>query len=335
MDAFTRPCDGEQCIICLQAIIPSQEGCFITVPSKRLRRVSKKTQDSFTFRWNVTKRVNGAHGDSWDNAKKGHVATEKRIVSSVEDTLERFCTLEKLRRQAKEVATLLRKSVSTVCFTGAGVSTSSGIPDYRGSGGIDNLGDHAQGELQRKKENVQEEEEEEEDIDYTTLQPTFSHRALVALNTVDMLQYVITQNCDNLHSKAGLPRVYLSELHGNVFIEYCEKCLTQYTRDYCVDVYSTDCYLEPYYQQCETCGHNHYTGRVCERDRCRGNLRDTIVNFGDDLHQFICGGLIAARRKARHADLCLTLGTSLSVFPASELPTLAKKLVIVNLQAEN
>ena len=182
-------------------------------------------------------------------------------------------------------------------------------------------------------EQVDEEEEEEEDVDYGALQPTYAHLALAKLQDMDKLHGCATQNCDNLHSKAGVRDHLISDLHGNVFKEYCEKCFTEYTRDYSVDKYSTDCFNEPYYRKCETCGWNHYTGRLCDTGKCRGKLKDTIVNFGDDLHPMVCGGLWKASRKCRHADLCLTLGTSLTVYPASDLPLKAKKLVIVNLQA--
>lgn len=60
----------------------------------------------------------------------------------------------------------------------------------------------------------------------------------------DRIQYIVTQNCDSLERKAGIDPSKLSELHGNVFVEYCERCMREYVRDYCVDEFSTDCYLE-------------------------------------------------------------------------------------------
>ncbi len=73
----------------------------------------------------------------------------------------------------------------------------------------------------------------------------------------------------------------MTDLHGNVFVEYCEKCKTEYERDYEVDAFSTDCYAERWYVKCGNCQHNHYTGRHCSEKGCRGKLRDTIVNFGE------------------------------------------------------
>lgn len=69
-----------------------------------------------------------------------------------------------------------------------------------------------------------------------------------------MLQYVITQNCDGLHVRSGLPRSAVAEVHGSVFVEFCEACRTEYVRPYCVDLFSTDARNEPWHVKCETCG---------------------------------------------------------------------------------
>ncbi len=182
----------------------------------------------------------------------------------------------------------------------------------------------------------EEEEEEEEydgDAEYTRLRPTLAHKCLVELYKRNKLHYCITQNCDDLHSKAGLPREITSDLHGNVFVEYCERCKREYRRDYCVDLYSTDCLREPWAVKCKACSWNHYTGRVCEIDGCKGRLRDTIVNFGDSLHQGVLGGLDGAETASRGADLSICLGSSLTVSPAFTLPSLSKTTAIINLQS--
>jgi mono-ADP-ribosyltransferase sirtuin 6 len=119
--------------------------------------------------------------------------------------------------------------------------------------------------------------------------------------------------------------------HGNVFKEYCEKCLKEFHRDYCVDLFSTDCHKEPWYVRCPDCKWNHYTGRLCD---CGGKLRDTIVNFGDNLFtNGVCGGLPRARKESKRADVMLALGSSLTVPPANGLVTRARRLVVCNLQA--
>ena len=144
----------------------------------------------------------------------------------------------------------------------------AGIPDYRGTQGVDTLSHLSQRPKDREKGKKKEkEEEEEEDVDYTKLMPTPSHLAITSLIEDGLANYVITQNCDSLHLRAGTPRHALTELHGNVFVEYCERCMREYVRDFEVDLYSTSCYKEKWWVRCSTCGLNHYTGRLCE-DKC-------------------------------------------------------------------
>lgn len=91
-------------------------------------------------------------------------------------------------------------------------------------------------------------------------------------------------------------------------------------------------YNEAWFEKCQSCGWGHYTGRLCSSKRCRGKLRDTIVNFGDDLHERVLGGLPRAEQECRKADLCVGLGSSLTVTPANSLLQLATRTVICNLQ---
>ena len=299
------------------------------MPSKQLKRLSGTKAKRLRIKWDESKVVNNLHFQCWEGivGDAALPSIDRRLVDAVESTVERFSSMETINRQVGDIVELLLEAKRIVSFTGAGISASAGIPTYRGAAGIDNLDHFATTKGQK------EEEEEEEDVDYAELEPTFAHSALTKLQDMDKLHGCITQNCDNLHSKAGIRSELISDLHGNVFKEYCEKCYTEYERDFAVDQYSTDCYDEAWYSECPTCSFNHYTGRLCDTGRCKGKLRDTIVNFGDDLHQFVCGGLWKASRKCRHADLCLALGSSLTVKPASDLPLKAKRLVIVNLQA--
>jgi len=171
-----------------------------------------------------------------------------------------------------------------------------------------------------------------EDTDYSLLEPSLGHKALKTLYDNDCMHFIITQNCDDLHGKSGFPRDRIVDLHGNVFVEWCEKCSTEYCRSFETDVYSTDCMNEDYAVECPFCKWNHYTGRICSQKNCNGKLRDTIVNFGDDLHETVLGGLPKAEKESRKADLFLAVGSSLSVFPACNLIKNAKKSVIVNPQ---
>ena len=75
-----------------------------------------------------------------------------------------------------------------------------------------------------------------------------------------------------------------------------------------------------------------HLGGICKSKNCKGKLKDTIVNFGDDLHARVCGGLDKAIETCSTADVCICLGSSFTVYPACELPLKSKNIVIVNLQ---
>ncbi|XP_047225122.1 NAD-dependent protein deacetylase sirtuin-6 isoform X4 [Girardinichthys multiradiatus] len=146
--------------------------------------------------------------------------------------------------------------------------------------------------------------------------------ALLGLQRAGYLKYLISQNVDGLHVRSGFPRDKLSELHGNMFVEECEKCGRQYVREKVIGVMG----LKP-------------TGRYCEvvRSRglraCRGKLISTILDWEDALPD---RDLNRADDASRRADLALTLGTSMQIKPSGDLPLLTKrkggKVVIVNLQ---
>lgn len=153
--------------------------------------------------------------------------------------------------------------------------------------------------------------------------PGRTHLVLSRLWKDGILKHIISQNVDGLHRKSGIPAAALSELHGNIFVERCTKCGAEFERNF-----NTIC-------------SGGLTGRFCERGACQGSLRHSGVGFGDDLPQKI---LHRAWAQTEAADLCLALGSSITVTPASEMPTwIARKharfpdrrsgLVIVNLQA--
>jgi NAD+-dependent protein deacetylase sirtuin 6 len=340
-----RCCDHQVCCICQQEITPQQISYRISVPTKKLSRLKQETINKLEIKWKRNESSNYFHRKCWEDLSsspktaRGRIGTtESNLMQEVEETIERFDTLELLRNYAKEIADLIRQSRHTVAFTGAGLSASAGIPTYRGADGIDTIDAHggsqplAKKQKREEEEKEEKEEEEEEEVRYELLVPTYSHRALTALHRQGLLQYCITQNCDNLHQKSLFPRDCLSELHGNVFCEYCERCLKEYYRSYSVDEWSTDCRNEAWYRRCSQCGYGHYTSRKCSVKGCKGLLKDTIVNFGDDLHETVLGGFPAAERECERADLCLAIGTSLTVTPASDLTLKCRDLVILNLQ---
>lgn len=131
---------------------------------------------------------------------------------------EHFCDEATLDKQAEDVAQLIRKSKHFIAFTGAGISTSAGIADFRGPEGVWTL--RAQGKLARSKTSV------------LKAVPTASHMSLVSLEKAGYLKFLISQNTDGLHRRSGFPVEKLAELHGNANLEFCQKCKKEYFRDF-------------------------------------------------------------------------------------------------------
>mmetsp|Transcript_12432 Transcript_12432/g.15876 ORF Transcript_12432/g.15876 Transcript_12432/m.15876 type:complete len:145 (+) Transcript_12432:373-807(+) len=143
--------------------------------------------------------------------------------------------------------------------------------------------------------------------------------ALVELMEQNHLKYIISQNVDGLHRKSGIPGANIAELHGNTNLEVCEDCGREYMRDSRV-------------RNAQRC-HEHRTGRKCESPGCSGHLKDTIINFNENLNPNI---LELGEQNCSHADLCLAMGSSLRVSPANGMPQATAenggRLVICNLQ---
>ncbi|XP_073541362.1 NAD-dependent protein deacylase sirtuin-6 isoform X2 [Phyllobates terribilis] len=221
---------------------------------------------------------------------------------------EIFDTAEEMHKKVANLAEMIRKASNVVIHTGAGISTSCGIPDFRGPNGVWTLEEKG---LNPKF-----------DTTFETARPSPTHMTLLQLQRVGILKFLISQNIDGLHVRSGFPRDHLSELHGNMFVEECTKCGKQYVRDYVVGTMGLKA-----------------TGRICDVPKvrglraCRGKLIDTILDWEDSLP---VKDLNLADEACRKADLAITLGTSLQIKPSGNLPLLTKrkggKLVIVNLQ---
>ncbi|KAI0425473.1 NAD-dependent deacetylase sirtuin-7 [Xylaria sp. FL1042] len=204
-----------------------------------------------------------------------------------------------LDAKADALVELIRKSKHVIVCTGAGVSTSAGIADFRGPNGVRTL--RAQGKQAQNRK--------------STLQPipTPTHMALVELQKPRSGILPLMEG-----SQVGQ---YISELHGNSNREYCQNRGKEYLRDFrAVSTYGKSI-------------HDHRTGRNCAL--CGGPLLDTVINFGENLP---AEPLQHARDHADKADLCLVLGSSLTVSPSDEIPeTVGRrrgaKLAICNLQS--
>ena len=228
-----------------------------------------------------------------------------------EQIKERYDDPEVLERKLDKLAKLVRGSKHFVIFTGAGISTDAGIPDFRGPDGVWTL--KAQGRTRQGRT-----------VSTLSAIPTVTHMSIVSLLNRGICKYLISQNCDGLHRRSGVPPDLISELHGNGNIEYCEDCGYEYLRDYhCTRV-------RP--------GSDHYTGRHCcvpisDQKVCGGRLMNSTIDFGQNLPAV---PMNKGFENSKNADLHLVLGSSLTVSPACNMPLMTArvggKLVICNLQ---
>ncbi|MEO6578662.1 MAG: Sir2 family NAD-dependent protein deacetylase [Candidatus Limnocylindria bacterium] len=217
----------------------------------------------------------------------------------------------------EEVAEWLAASQSTVVLTGAGISTESGIPDFRGPDGVwtrdpkaerlSNIGYYVADPAIRR-----EAWQRRAEHPAWGARPNAGHRALADLERAGGLELLVTQNIDGLHLAAGTSPERLIEIHGTI-------------RE----------------TACLGCGDRRPMGETLDRVRagepdpaclvCSGILKSATVSFGQNLP---AGALARAESAAAEATLFLAIGTSLTVYPVARLPELAldsgARLVIVN-----
>lgn len=210
---------------------------------------------------------------------------------------------------------LVKSATEIVAFTGAGISTESGIPDYRGPGGVwerqapPTIGDFLENAETRR---AYWENRRTRYPELAGAKPNAGHLALAALERSGRLSYVVTQNIDGLHQAAGNSPDRVIELHGTAHRIRCLDCGTEWpAAEIQARLATTEGEL-----RCEICG---------------GPLRAATVLFGEALPRAALDRAIAA---ARACDLMLVVGSSLIVKPAAQLPVLAKRsgarLAIVN-----
>ncbi|CAG9790836.1 unnamed protein product [Diatraea saccharalis] len=214
---------------------------------------------------------------------------------------------DKFDKKCELLARLINQSRHVVVHTGAGISTAAGIPDFRGPNGVWTL------EKEGKKPST--------DISFACARPTKTHMILKKLIECKKVHYIVSQNIDGLHLKSGLPRKYLAELHGNMFIDECNLCKKQFVRSRPVETVGKKCSGVP-------CASEHIGGRPC-----RGRLYDGVLDWEHSLPE---NDLLLAEWHSSIADLSICLGTTLQIVPSGNLPLeTAKyggKLVICNLQ---
>ncbi|MEA3346826.1 MAG: NAD-dependent deacylase [Candidatus Auribacterota bacterium] len=197
-------------------------------------------------------------------------------------------------------AEILSNARRAVAFTGAGISVESGIPPFRGEGGLWNTYDPSFCEIGFFLSHPLESWKLHKEIFFDCFsgaRPNEAHLALAAMEKKGLLQAVITQNIDNLHTEAGSSAVY--EFHGNSRDLVCVECRARYP------VRETDLSRLP---------------PVCKK--CGGLLKPDFVFFGEPIPELAYKNSF---REAEIADVFILIGTSGEVMPACSIPFLAKQ----------
>jgi NAD-dependent deacetylase len=193
-----------------------------------------------------------------------------------------------LKQRIDKLAQLLAESRYTVVFTGAGISTESGLRDFRGPDGLWTRRDKGIATPQQ---------------DWTGVEPNSGHLAILELQNLGKLAFLISQNVDNLHLKSGIIPEKLAELHGNLTKVRCVAC------EFKMDRAEGE-------EKCPLCG---------------GTLKSTVVNFGESLP---AKDLQESYKHSQMCELFVVVGSSLVVYPAADMPAVAleagAKLVIIN-----
>lgn len=244
-------------------------------------------------------------------------------IKDTEDKKEYFDSPEVLDQKVTQLAEMILTANHFVTFTGAGLSTAAGIPDFRspyntvnavGPGAWEVKAKNHQAKLAGKAPPVR----KATTTNMAQAHPTKAHMSMVELMQRGYLKHIISQNTDGLHRKSGIPADKISEVHGNRNKEECMKCGREFMRDFAVrNARGTK---------------EHKTGRKCDDPKCKGDLKDTIINFGENLREDI---LDTGYAHGSEADLMVCVGSSMRVNPAADMAALTAQrggnLVIINL----
>ena len=218
-------------------------------------------------------------------------------------------------RQTRELAERLRDAGRAVVFTGAGISTESGIPDFRSPGGLwtrfkpiefrDFLAsEEMRVEAWRRKFAM--------DETLAKARPNQGHKAIARLVEIGKVSHVITQNIDNLHQDSGVPVGQVIELHGNGTYAKCLSCQKRHELDE----------VRALFEKSES-------APACQE--CGGIVKSATISFGQAMPEL---EMQLASEAVSQCDLFLAIGSSLQVYPAAGFPMIAKRqgavLVILN-----
>ena len=204
---------------------------------------------------------------------------------------------------------MIKNSTYLVIFTGAGISTESGLSDFRGKDGI----------WTRKEKGLPPKQGKH----FDEVRPNKSHYAIKELQDMGLMKFLISQNVDNLHLESGIDSSLIAELHGNYRLMKCFECDARFTKvevNWDRELHGRGFRTEP--QQANQ--------PVCSE--CGERIISSIVNFNDPMPE---KEMKISKEHAAKCDLMLVIGSSLSVQPASNFPRKAKKngakLIIINI----
>ena len=215
----------------------------------------------------------------------------------------------------QDLSQYISEAKNIVIFTGAGISTESGIPDFRGPQGVwkTNTPIYFQdfiGSEEVRKDSWKRKFSGQDII--KKAKPNIGHLAVAEVINKHESAYLITQNVDNLHQDAGVPDDKITEIHGNAHYASCLDCGIRYELNSIKKAFLEN-ETVPY---CDSCG---------------GIIKTATISFGQPMPE---EGMQIAQRKTLGCDLFITIGTSLVVYPAAGFPKLAKeigaKLIIIN-----
>jgi NAD-dependent deacetylase len=216
---------------------------------------------------------------------------------------------------SSELEAMLDQAARVVVFTGAGISTESGIPDFRSPGGVWSRMKPIQFQDFVRSEDMRREAWTRvfnKTAGWTGASPNAGHHAVARLIARGKARAVITQNVDNLHQDSGIPPEQVIELHGNASYATCLSCGARHELDE----------LEPGFGE---------RGEIPMCFTCAGLLKTATISFGQPMPD---GPMARAEAETLAADLFIVVGSSLVVRPAADFPVIAKRngarLVILN-----
>jgi len=220
-----------------------------------------------------------------------------------------------LQSGVERLGEMIATASTIVPFTGAGISTESGIPDFRSPGGLWSrnrpipfdefvASQEARNEAWRRRFAME--------ATFTAARPGRGHRALAALYKAGKVPGIITQNIDNLHQASGVARDAVVELHGNTTYAQCIACEKRHDLDW----------VKLRFER---------SGMAPDCDDCGAPVKTATISFGQPMPE---DAMRRASQLARSCDLFVVIGSSLVVWPAAGMPLLAKesgaRLVIIN-----